>query len=67
MSEITRSGEAVVIRLADHRRARGGGRNDLWIAALAIGALLAILLGLSRPFARHARAADDPDVPALAE
>lgn len=54
----------VVIVLSRRRRARGRGRRELWLAALVLGALVALLLALARPFDARARGFEEP-LPAL--
>lgn len=67
MSGPTDETAARVIVLAHHRRARSNPRRDLCIAALLLGALLALLFALPRPFAARARAEDEPAPSALRE
>jgi hypothetical protein len=64
MSGSTEDATGVVIVLSRRRRARGPGRRDLWLAALVLGALVALLLVLARPFDARARGEGEP-LPAL--
>ena len=68
MAPITRADDTgVVFHLARHRRYRDARRRDLWIAALAAGALVALLLALARPVDDRAPAGDEPVPSVLAD
>ncbi len=57
----------VVIDLGRYRRAREAPRRDVWIAVLVVGAIVALLVGVARPFEAGARTPDEPRPTALAE
>jgi hypothetical protein len=59
MSGSTGEARGVVIELSRHRRARNPGRSDLWLAALVLAALAAVLLAVARPFYARARGVDE--------
>lgn len=59
-------GGAVVIYLARHRRRRST-RRDVWLVALAAGALVAFLLALARPFDARAGTGSEPLPSVLAD
>jgi hypothetical protein len=66
MSGSTGGGGAVVIYLARHR-SRRSGRRDLWLVALAAGALVALLLALARPFDARAGPGSEASPSVLAD